>query len=132
MIIKNSDYYPLTKNEKVLREVLRVLLFIIVIVNLYGMYNQDKGINQDHFLVPVFCTAAEIFFMIYIFNAFTTGNLVRRWANDGILTFLFNLIKSKRSTSDEKTMELATKGFGIFGVIVFITVILLELYYYFF
>lgn len=70
--------------------------------------------------------------MIYIFNAFTTGNLVRRWANDGILTFLFNLIKSKRSTSDEKTMELATKGFGIFGVIVFITVILLELYYYFF
>lgn len=132
MIFQNRDFYPLSSKEKILKKILRVLLIIIFSVVFKGMYNQNKGIDQDGFLIPVFCTAAEIFFLIYIFNAFTTGNLVRRWANDTTLSSISNFIKTNRKTSDEKTMELATKAFGFFGILVFITVVILEINFYYY
>ena len=132
MIFKNKEAHPLTLKEKKQREILRFLLIVIFSVVIKGMYNTNKGLNQDEILVPAFCTAAETFFIIYILNAFGKGNLVRRWANEAILISLFNFIQTKRKISDEKTMELAIKIFGLFGITVFIATIILELNYYFF
>ena len=90
MIFKNRDIFPLTSNEKILREILRSLGVIIISIILIGISNQNRGVNQDYILVPLVYTVAEIFCILYIINAFTTGNLVRRWANDSIRTSVFN------------------------------------------
>ena len=132
MLFKNRDMFPLTSNEKILREILRSLLLIIFSVICIGILNQNIGIDKDYILVPLVSTVAEIFCILYIINAFTTGNLVRRWANDSIRTEVFNYIQNKKQTSDEKTLELTTKIFGLFMIAVLGLAILAELDFYFF
>ena len=131
MLFKNREMFPLTSNEKILREILRSLLLIIFSIILIGILNQNRGVNQDYILVPLVYTVAEIFCILYIINAFTTGNLVRRWANDSIRTEIFNYIQNKKQTSNENTMDLTTKVFGKFMIIVLGLAILSELNYYF-
>jgi len=132
MLFNNREFFPLTKNEKILRTILRTILIIIFSIVIKGILNQNKGINQDYILVPVFTSATELFGILYIINAFTTGNLVRRWASDSILSAVFNFIQMKKNTSDEKTLELATKAFGIFMIAVIGITIVCELNFYFF
>ena len=131
MIFKNRDIFPLTSNEKILREILRSLGVIIISIILIGISNQNRGVNQDYILVPLVYTVAEIFCILYIINAFTTGRLVRRWANDSIRIKVFNYIQNKKETSDEKTLELTTKVFGLFMIAVLGLEILTELNFYF-
>ena len=131
MLFKNREMFPLTSNEKILREILRSLLLIIFSIIFIGISNQNRGVNQDYILVPLICTVAEIFCILYISNAFTAGNLVRRWANDSILTSVFNFIQNKKQTSDEKTLELTTKAFGIKMIAVLSVVIFWEVDFYF-
>ena len=131
MLFKNRDMFPLTSNEKILREILRSLILITFSIILIGISNQYRGINQDYILVPLVCTVAEMFCILYIINAFTAGNLVRRWANDSIRTSVFNFIQIKKQTSDEKTLELTTRAFGIFMIAVLGLAILTELNFYF-
>ena len=130
MLFKNREMFPLTPNEKILREILRSLILIIFSIILIGISNQNRGVNQDYILVPLVSTVAEIFCILYIINAFTTGNLVRRWANDSIRTSVFNFIQNKKNTSDEKTLELTTKAFGMFMIAVLGLAILSELNFY--
>ena len=131
MLFKNRNMFPLTSNEKILREILRSLGLIIFSIIFKGILNQNRGIDQDYILVPLVSTVAEIFCILYIINAFTTGNLVRRWANDSIRTSVFNFIKNKKQTSDEKTLELTTKAFGIKMIAVLAVVIFWEVDFYF-
>ena len=131
MIFKNRDMFPLTSNEKILREILRSLILIIFSIILIGISNQNRGINQDYILIALFSTVAEIFCILYIINAFTAGNLVRRWANDLILAEVFNFIQNKKQTSDEKTLELTTKAFGVQMIAVLVFVIFWEVDFYF-
>ena len=131
MIFNNRDMFTLTSNEKILREILRSLILITFSIILIGISNQYRGINQDYILVPLVCTVAEMFCILYIINAFTAGNLVRRWANDSIRTSVFNFIQIKKQTSDEKTLELTTRAFGIFMIAVLGLAILTELNFYF-
>ena len=131
MIFKNRDMFPLTSNEKILREILRSLILIIFSIILIGISNQNRGINQDYILIALFSTVAEIFCILYIINAFTAGNLVRRWANDLILAEVFNFFQNKKQTSDEKTLELTTKAFGVQMIAVLVFVIFWEVDFYF-
>ena len=120
----------LNSKEKVLIEILRILLIFIAAILIKGMYNQSNHIDEDYFLVPAFCTLSEIFCLIYTFNAFTTGNLVRRWASTPIFTPLFHFIKSKNQLTDNKALNLTTKAFGIFTFIVFVIIIITEIIFY--
>ena len=131
MLFKNREMFPLTSNEKILREILRSLLIIIFSIILIGILNQNRGIDHDYILVPLVSTVAEIFCILYIINAFTAGNLVRRWANDLLLAEVFNFIQNKKQTSDEKTLELTTKAFGIKMIAVLAIVIFWEVNFYF-
>ncbi len=131
MLFKNRDSFPLNKNEKTLREILRALLVIIFSIILKGILNDSNRIKQDFILVPLCASACEIFCILYIINAFTTGNLVRRWANDSVFASLFNFIQTKKNTTDEKTIKLTTKAFGVFAIIILIVTILWELNFYF-
>lgn len=131
MIFKNRDFFPLNRREKVLREILRSLLIIIISTIIMGIINQNHKINQDYILVPIFATASEFFCIIYAYNAFTTGNLVRRWANDSVLISIYNFIQSKIHTTDKKTLKLTTYIFGIFTLIILSVAILFELNFYF-
>ena len=132
MLFKNREFFPLTSNEKILREILRSLGIIIFSVILKGMFNQHNSIDQDHILVPIVCTAIELYCILYVINAFTTGNLVRRWASDAVLTSVYNFIQTKKQTSDEKTLELTTKTFGIFMIALLAGIIFCEVDFYFF
>ena len=132
MLFKNREMFPLTFNEKILRKVLRSLILIIFSIIFQGILNQNRGIDQDYILVGLFSSVAEIFCILYTINAFTTGNLVRRWANDAIRTEVFNFIQNKKQTSDEKTLELTTKTLGIFMIVILAGTILCEVDFYFF
>ena len=131
MLFKNREMFPLTFNEKILSKVLRSLILIIFSIIFQGILNQNRGIDQDYILVGLFSSVAEIFCILYIINAFTTGNLVRRWANDAIRTEVFNFIQNKKQTSDEKTLELTTKAFGVQMIAVLVFVIFWEVDFYF-
>ena len=131
MLFKNREMFPLTFNEKILRKVLRSLILIIFSIIFQGILNQNRGIDQDYILVGLFSSVAEIFCILYTINAFTTGNLVRRWANDAIRTEVFNFIQNKKQTSDEKTLELTTKAFGVQIIAVLVFVIFWEVDFYF-
>lgn len=131
MIFKNREFYPLNNKEKIIREILRILLVIIFSIIIKGIYNESNRINEDHILVPICSTAGEVFFILYVINAFSSGNLVRRWVNDSVLTYIFNLIQTIRKTNDEMTMKLSTRLLGIFGFIILIIIILWELNFYF-
>jgi len=116
-VFKNREAFPLTRNEKIVREILRFLLLIIACVIVKGMLNQNQNVNEDDLLVPICATAIQIFLVLYIFNAFTTGNLVRRWANDSIRIAVFNFIKENLKTDDAKATKFTTYFFGVFGFI---------------
>jgi hypothetical protein len=131
MIFKNREFYPLNSKEKITREILRALLLIIFYVILKGIFNENHQISQDDILVPICATAGEIFFVLYVANAFTSGNLVRRWVNDAVLVYIFNFIQTTWKMSDEKTMKLSTQVMGVFGLIILLIIILWELNFYY-
>jgi len=131
MLFKNREMFPLNRNEKILREVLRIILFVIFSAIIKGCFNQSNNIDEDNILVPIVSTASELFCMFYIANAFTSGNLVRRWANDSVFASVFNFIQTKKNTTDEKALKLTTKAFGIFAMFLLGITILWELDFYF-
>ena len=131
MLFKNREMFPLNPNEKILREILRIILLVIFSATIKGCFNQSNNIDENYILVPIVSTASELFCMFYIANAFTSGNLVRRWANDSAFASLFNFIQPKKNTTDEKTVKLTTKAFGIFAIAILIVTILWELNFYF-
>ena len=131
MFIQNREFFTLTNNEKMLRDLLRVLAMLIFAVIVKGIFNQNSEVNQDAFLVPSMATLSQLFCVLYAYNAFTTGNLARRWANAALFAVLFNGIQSLFKTDDERTLVLATRAFGVFIIGAMLLTVLWELNFYF-
>lgn len=131
MLFQNREFFTLTNNEKMLRDLLRVLLVLIFAVIAKGIFNQNSQVNQDAFLVPSMATLSQLFCGLYAYNAFSTGNLARRWVNAALFAALFNLIQTTRKTSDERTLVLTTRAFGVFIIGAMLLTILWELNFYF-
>ncbi len=131
MLFKNREHFPLNKSEKIIRAILRALLLIIFLAIGKGCFNQSNTINEDIILVPIVSTARELFCLLYIINAFTTGNLVRRWANDEIRNWIYIFIQYKKQCSNKKATLITTKAFGLFAVLILCATITAELNFYF-
>lgn len=104
----------LNRKEKTQREIIKILIFLIVVIVIKGIYNQSNGIDQDYILFPAFLGISSIFCFIYTFNAFKSGNIVKNWANTKIFTFLFNHFKKNKLISDDIANKKAIKIFGLF------------------
>lgn len=81
--------------------------------------------------MPVVSSAAELFWVLYIINAFTSGNLVRRWANDKIRNRIYIFIQYKKQCTNNKASLLTTWAFGIFAILILCATVTTELKYYF-
>lgn len=58
-VFKNREAFPLTKNEKIIRGILRILLFTIVCTFLIAVLQQNQNENVDDLLVTIFITAFQ-------------------------------------------------------------------------
>lgn len=121
----------LNSNEKKEQVVLRSLLLLIVLIVFKGIYNQNCGIDQDYILWPLFLTVTGLFCLIYSINAFTTGNLVKRWASDYIFKFMFTLLKRNKLRSDEEASKITTQLFGSFTLLIFISLFITGVIWFF-
>lgn len=131
MLFENRELFPLNRYEKILREIFRILLLIIFLAIAIGCFNHSNNIDNDKFLVPIVSTAGEIFCILYIINAFTSGNLVRRWANDNLLLSIYNFIQKRGNYSYKKSMALTTKTLGYSILIVLFIVVGFEINFYY-
>jgi len=121
----------LNSNEKKEQIILRSFLLFIAVIIFKGIYNQNCGIDQDYILWPLFLTVAGLFCLIYSINAFTTGNLVKRWASDYIFKFLFTLLKRNKLRTDDEASKLTTRLFGIFTLIISISLFVTEIIWFY-
>jgi hypothetical protein len=101
-----QEKIKLKGKEKLLQDILRVVLFSDFAVILKGMYNQSKNIDQDNILVPSFLILSIFFCSIYGINAFTSGNLVNNWA-DVSASQLDAFLK----LSEKEKLNYTNKGF---------------------
>ncbi len=62
---KTGGFFTLTNNEKMLRNLLRLLLVLIIAVIAKGIFNQNSQVNQDGFLVPSMATLSQLFCGLY-------------------------------------------------------------------
>ena len=131
MLFENRELFPLNRYEKILREIFRILLLIIFLAIAIGCFNHSNNIDDDKILVPMIFTAGEMFCLLYIINAFSSGNLVRRWANDNLLLSVYNIIQKRGHYSYKRTMALATKTLGYSVVVVLFIVIGFEINFYY-
>lgn len=131
MLFENRELFPLNRYEKILREIFRILLIIIFLTIAIGCFDQSNNIDDNKILVPIVSTAGEIFCILYIINAFTSGNLVRRWANDNLLLSIYNFMQKRGNYSYKRSMALTTKTLGYSMIILLFIVISFQINFYY-
>jgi hypothetical protein len=113
-----QEKIKLKGKEKLLQDILRVVLFSDFAVILKGMYNQSKNIDQDNILVPSFLILSIFFCSIYGINAFTSGNLVNNWASTNIFNHIYNFFTYKLGFSSSKAQNYTIRIFGSFTLLI--------------
>lgn len=126
------EMFELNSKEKTLQEILRGLLILIFSLIAKGMYNDYNRLDENYILVPAYLIFSEIFCIIYIVNAFTNGNLVRKWASTPIFNAIFFFIKRNSIMTDDKALKLTTKIFGVFILIIAILLFIAGIIFYLF
>lgn len=122
------EKFDLNQKEEVQRKILFILLVSIFLIVIKGIYNQSNNINQDKVLTPAFLIASFSFCIIYSFNAFTTGNLVRNWSSYRIYNAIYNFLKNKKRMGDKEALRTTTKVFGFFTLGLAIVCIIVGIY----
>lgn len=126
----DREEYKLNSKEQVKQTILRILLFMSFVVVAKGIYNENKNINQDFLLWPIFSISSGFFCLIYSINAFTTGNLVRRWVNDTIFNYFIFSIQKRKLMTEKKAIDLATKILGIIILFISVSLFISAIIYY--
>jgi len=104
----------LNSREKKDQTVLRILLILIAIVIAKGIYNDSHHINQDYILMPLVLNLSALFCIIYSINAFTTGNIVYKWAATSIFSYIFLQVKRRTTKTDDEAIKFTIRLFGFF------------------
>jgi uncharacterized membrane protein len=105
----------LSRNEKRQQTILLIIFIGVILVIVKGILNQSNHIDQDHILFPIFLIQSCIFCIVYSVNAFTTGNLVRKWGSHALFNFISDQVKNnKQSITDERAEKITAKIFGVF------------------
>jgi hypothetical protein len=119
-----QEKIKLKGNEKILQDILRVILFTDFAVILKGMYNQSKNIDQDYILGPSCLILSISVCSIYGINAFTSGNLVNNWANTDIFNYLYTFFTYKLGYSSLKAKNYTIRTFGSFILLIALGIII--------
>jgi len=125
-----QEKIKLKGNEKILQDILRIILFTDFAVILKGMYNQRNNIDQDYILGPSFLILSILVCCIYGINAFTAGNLVNNWANTDIFNLLYAFFNNKLGYSRLKAKNYTIRIFGYFILLVTLGIIVFAFVYY--
>jgi len=119
----------LSNSEKIQEKLILMstLSIIILVIGdvIFEFNNNDKP--AKFFLLSVLFMASILCFT-YTFNAFTTGNIVKKWSNHSLFDTIGIKLKNQFRISDQKSTALSIKLFGTFTLILSITWIILIIY----
>jgi len=101
------------QTEKIEANVLRITGISLILIIAKGIYNDATNIDENFLLMPSMMVCAGVFSIVYFTNAFTSGNLVRRWAMQDVFNRIFFVLKKSGKISEEKALIMTTKIFGI-------------------
>lgn len=119
----------LTHSEKIQEKLILISAFTIILIFIKEIiFEGNNNDKQAKFFLLSVLLMGSVLCLIYTFNAFTTGNIVKKWSNHYLFDSINLKFKKKFRISDKKSTELTIKLFGTFTLILSIYWIILIIY----
>jgi len=122
---REIELNSLEKRQEIFLLVLIILVFVVVGI---GIYFQTNDISRDFILVPLFGLLLVSYFVIYSWNAFTTGTLTKKWTP----AYLYGLVRFavRKINRQNNSFVLTNKVMGIIAILAIVGLVIWGVYFY--